>query len=248
MGCQCSINKNNDIIKEQLLNHETNSNKSNLKNLNNFSNNLSNNENTIDTNFSRDFSKKSAFQNNMTLIYQMFENINKIRTNPMSMIEKIEMYKSKIFKKDNQILIDCGNKVYSLLNKGEIIFNDCIKCLYSQKSLEPLELNNNLKIEINLENIKKDVDYTSFEFIEQIFKKKFEETKNNCNILGFHYDICNNNTELSSILQIVDDTGNNFSRRKNILNEKARFVGISFVNIKRNLFCYYLVFANKKNN
>ena len=55
MGCQCSINKNNDIIKEQLLNHETNSNKSNLKNLNNFSNNLSNNENTIDTNFSRDF-------------------------------------------------------------------------------------------------------------------------------------------------------------------------------------------------
>ena len=60
MGCQCSINKNNDIIKEQLLNHETNSNKSNLKNLNNFSNNLSNNENTIDTNFSRDFSKKSA--------------------------------------------------------------------------------------------------------------------------------------------------------------------------------------------
>ena len=162
------------------------------------------------------------------------------------MIDKIEKSKSRIFEKDNKILFDCGNNIYSLLNKGIRTFDDCIKLLLTQKILEPIELNNDLKIEFDLdENSKKDL--TSFEFMNKILQKKFEDINHKYNIIGFHYDICSDNPEISSILQIVDDTGSNYSRKKNILNSKAKYVGISFIYIKKHIVCYYLLFANKKN-
>ncbi len=244
MGCQCS-NSRIELNKEQSLNHENNSNKTkDIKFLNGSNSNITN-DNINDSNFSREF-KKNTNQNSNYLIYKLFEYINKIRTNPMSMIDKIEKSKSKIFEKDNKILFDCGNNVYSLLNKGISSFDECIKLLLTQKILEPIELNNDLKIEFDLENNSKE-DFTSFHFISQILKQKFEDIKNKYNVIGFHYDICSDNPEISSILQLVDDTGNNFSRKKNILNPKAKYVGISFVYIKTNIICYYLLFGNKKN-
>ena len=167
--------------------------------------------------------------------------------NPISIIEKIEMFKSKIIEKDNKILFDCGNNVYSLLNKGKKAFDDCIKFLSVQIALEPLELNNDLKIDINIEKEEKKDYYYSFEFIEKILNKKYEQIKNEYNILGFHYDLCSNNTEISSILQLVDDDiENHLTRRNNILNRNVKYVGISYVNIKENIICYYLLFGNKK--
>ena len=164
----------------------------------------------------------------------------------MSMIDKIEKSKSRIFEKDNKILFDCGNNVYSLLNKGITVFDDCIKFMLTQKILQPIELNNDLKIEFDLQNNSKK-DFTSLHYITNILKKKLEFIKNQYFIIGFHYDVCIDNPEISSILQIVDDTGNHFSRRKNILNSKAKYVGISFVYINKHIVCYYLLFANNKN-
>ena len=83
--------------------------------------------------------------------------------------------------------------------------------------------------------------------IAKILNKKYEQIKNEYNILGFHYDICSNNTEISSILQLVDDDiENNLTRRKNILNRNVKYVGISYVNIKENIICYYLLFDKIK--
>ena len=247
MGCECS---KNEIVKEQIFKEEANTNRSinsrNSKNIIN-NNNFLMSDNTLDSNFSKDIKKNNNSFQNTNLAYQLFECINKIRINPMSIIEKIEMYKSKIIEKDNKILFDCGNNVYSLLNKGKKAFDDCIKYLSTQISLEPIELNNDLKININTENEVEKEYYYSLEFIEKILKQKFESIKNEYNILGFHYDLCSNNTEISSILQIVDDDIEcNFTRRKNILNRNVKYVGISFVNIKDNIICYYLLFGNKK--
>ena len=246
MGCQCS---KNDTVKEHIFKQETNTDQSidskNILNLNNNTNLIINN--TIDSNLSKELNNRKiyTFQNTNQLIYQLFQHINKIRMNPMSIIEKVEMYKSNIFEKDGQILFDCGNKIYSILTKGKIAFDDCIRFLSTQKSIEPLELNNDLKIELTIDNeLEKNI--VSYEFIEKILKKKFEELKDKYIILGFHYDICSDNTEISSILQIVDDTKNKFSRRKNILNNKVKYVGISYVYIKENIICYYLLFGNKK--
>ncbi len=244
MGCQCS-NSRIELNKEQSLNHENNSNKTkDIKFLNGSNSNITN-DNINDSNFSREF-KKNTNQNSNYLIYKLFEYINKIRTNPMSMIDKIEKSKSRIFEKDNKILFDCGNNVYSLLNKGITVFDDCIKFMLTQKILQPIELNNDLKIEFDLQNNSKK-DFTSLHYITNILKKKLEFIKNQYFIIGFHYDVCIDNPEISSILQIVDDTGNHFSRRKNILNSKAKYVGISFVYINKHIVCYYLLFANNKN-
>jgi hypothetical protein len=244
MECECS---KNEIVKEQIFKEEANTNRSinsrNSKNIIN-NNNYSISENSLDSNLNKHF---NSFQNSNCLTYQLFEYINKIRMNPISIIEKIEMFKEKIIEKDNKILFDCGNNVYSLLNKGKKAFDDCIKFLSVQIALEPLELNNDLKIDINIEKEEKKDYYYSFEYIEKMLNKKYEQIKNEYNILGFHYDICSNNTEISSILQLVDDDiENNLTRRKNILNRNVKYVGISYVNIKENIICYYLLFGNKK--
>ncbi len=243
MGCQCS-NSNIDLNKEQSLNHENLLIKTKDIKILNSSNNNTTNDNIYDSNFSRESNKNN--QNSNYLIYQLFEYLNKIRTNPMSIIDKIEKSKSRIFEKENKILFDCGNNVYSLLNKGITVFDDCIKFMLTQKILQPIELNNDLKIEFDLQNNSKK-DFTSLHYITNILKKKLEFIKNQYFIIGFHYDVCSDNPEISSILQIVDDTGNHFSRRKNILNSKAKYVGISFVYINKHIVCYYLLFANNKN-
>ena len=65
-------------------------------------------------------------------------------------------------------------------------------------------------------------------------------------IVGFHYDKSVNNVEVSTVLQIVDDTGANCVRRNNILNRNATHIGISACRMKDNYYCFYLVFGNKK--
>ena len=90
MGCQCS---KNDSIKEQIFKDETNTDQSidskNLQNLQNNSNLII--KNTIDSNLSKELNNRKiyTFQNTNQLIYQLFQCINKIRMNPMSIIEKI---------------------------------------------------------------------------------------------------------------------------------------------------------------
>ena len=121
------------------------------------------------------------------------------------------------------------------ITKGKIAFDDCIRFLSTQKSIEPLELNNDLKIELTIDNeLEKNI--VSYEFIEKILKKKFEELKDKYIILGFHYDICSNNTEISAILQIVDDTKNKVNeyddsikkRTDEIKNELDNYLNINY--------------------
>ena len=195
---------------------------------------------------------KHSFNNNQNLlIFQILEQINIIRTNPLSYIDIINKYKENIIEKNNKYYLKSNKYLNTLilLEKGESEFNECIKLLYLQESLEPIELNHKLKLDVNIplnnENLSIDY-YTSLEFIEKIINNKIKLLEDNFEIIGFHYDKSLNDPELSVVLQLVDDTGNEKSRRKNILNKKVKYVGISALNLKENIYCYYLLFACDK--
>lgn len=264
MGCQCiqnvkkeeKDNENNfvnDFQNGTNINENISSNIIKIRNINqkfdSFSNqatksSYSKNNNIIDL--------KHSFNNNQNLlIFQILEQINIIRTNPLSYIDIINKYKENIIEKNNKYYLKsnkCLNTLI-LLEKGESEFNECIKLLYLQESLEPIELNHKLKLDVNIplnnENLSIDY-YTSLEFIEKIINNKIKLLEDNFEIIGFHYDKSLNDPELSVVLQLVDDTGNEKSRRKNILNKKVKYVGISALNLKENIYCYYLLFACDK--
>ncbi len=194
----------------------------------------------------------NSFNNQQNILsFQLLQQINIIRTNPLSYIDIINKYKDKIIQKNNKFYLNvkkCHNTLITL-EKGEIAFNECIKKLYLQPSLEPIELNNKLKLDVNIplnnENISIDY-YTSLEFMKKIIENKLKLLDDNFEIIGFHYDKSLNDPELSAVLQLIDDTGDDYSRRKNILNKKVKYVGISVVNLKENVYCYYLLFACNK--
>lgn len=264
MGCQCiqnvkkeeKDNENNfvnDFQNGTNINENISSNIIKIRNINqkfdSFSNqatksSYSKNNNIIDL--------KHSFNNNQNLlIFQILEQINIIRTNPLSYIDIINKYKENIIEKNNKYYLKSNKYLNTLilLEKGESEFNECIKLLYLQESLEPIELNHKLKLDVNIplnnENLSIDY-YTSLEFIEKIINNKIKLLEDNFEIIGFHYDKSLNDPELSVVLQLIDDTGNEKSRRKNILNKKVKYVGISALNLKENIYCYYLLFACDK--
>ena len=108
--------------------------------------------------------------------------------------------------------------------------------------MPPLKMEKELEINIEDET----EECTSLEYIKSVFTKKSESLKGSFDIVGFHYDKSVDNAEVSAVLQIVDDTGANNVRRNNILNRKAEYVGISVCCVKENVYCFYLVFGNKK--
>ena len=113
---------------------------------------------------------------------------------------------------------------YSIDNKGR-------KVIYVMRNKKIIVQSNAYKLSL-------DKDYIS-RCIDDIRKS----TKNRYDIFDFQYDI-SPNPVLSTIVQVVDDTNANFQRRNNILSENVRYVGISFGEIKKGIFCFYLLFAS----
>ena len=69
----------------------------------------------------------------------VFELINKIRSNPESFIKDIENAITNIQKYKNKLIYNGNIKIY--LNKGEKMFNEAIECLRKTKSMKPLIFN-----------------------------------------------------------------------------------------------------------
>ena len=176
----------------------------------------------------------------------MLREINQARTDPLSYIEKIERLKQFVVTKNNHsfLLINNANHININLKKGITTFDNCIEFLKQQSQqkckLSPLIMKEELKIPfpINSPEISTNQDY-----IRNIIQFKTEENRDNFKIIDFHYDICYNNVEVSTLLQIIDDTNSNYQRRKNIFNPSAKFIGISEGTIFDNMRCYYLLFA-----
>ena len=57
----------------------------------------------------------------------------------------------------------------------------------------------------------------------------------------------NSNIELSTLLQVVDDTNFMNQRRNNIFSKSSKYIGINVGKMNNGLYCFYLLFGKDKN-
>ena len=181
----------------------------------------------------------------------MLKEINNSRKNPLSVIPKIEKYYQYIDvsnKNEYFIRVDEKNKIR--LYKGKNVFIQCQNFLKKLSSLPSFILRNEMTFPFPEIKNKISINECTNEFyLSKTLKKINEEMEknNNIKILNFHYDIMTSNTELSVVLQIVDDTNSLFQRRNNIFRKDGKYIGINVGKISDDLFCYYLLFGKDNN-
>ena len=176
-----------------------------------------------------------------TLRKQLLCEINKARTNPKKIIEHLLKYKNNIHQVKNSFYLKADDKNNIRLYKGYKSFEDCESFLNNQMSLEPLKINNELNLPFP--HMQKSFCDKEHYLTKELTKKAIEVEKSQLSIINFHYDISIGNPELSVLLQIVDDTNSRMQRRKNIFNEKCKYIGITVGQLKEGLFCFYFVFG-----
>lgn len=109
----------------------------------------------------------------------------------------------------------------------------------SSSKIPDLEIRENLVIPLPKDtSVLKNIDYMANQFVT----KKIG-LSGVYNYFGFHSEIGLRNAELSCFLQLLDDNNLNRSRRKNILNSKFKYVGISIGRLDDNEFAIYCLFA-----
>jgi len=266
MGCHCNSNKlieKEDIKIESLNNNNLNESTSitNLNYLSKFDLNNSNNKifindsinspqtlNKDSINTDQNIINIETFNKNTkleTIRMSLYYEINSVRTRPESLITKIEKYMNNISKQKNgkyYLKVDEINNIN--LNKGKKIFEECKNLLKGKIPVKQFILKNELTFpfpeyytEVS-ECIKENYLTETINKIKENFKE-FE-------IVNFHYDIMTFNTELSIVLQIVDDTNSMFQRRNNLLNKNIKYIGINVGKVSEGIFLYYFLFANDK--
>lgn len=166
----------------------------------------------------------------------MFEQINNIRTNPKSFIKKIEKEKINI-SKDKR-----GNSIYKgklkvALTKGKEAFNEAISSLKKIKPMKPLIFNKKLCVEIS----KNENEFKSGDYLR---KKIIELINNGVKIKAFWRDIIKD-PEINFLLMIIDDNPiKPGEKRKDILNNKMKYIGINAAYLGNDFVCY-LVLCDK---
>lgn len=122
------------------------------------------------------------------------------------------------------------------LLRGKEAFIEIAEALAMLDALEPLQY----REEINLQISNEIEDWVSQEFLESYLQDKF--TNLSYSEYSFHFDLGVVDPLTSVVLQIVDDNFFSLQRRKNILNPKFKYVGITSKKINNN-FCVYLTFS-----
>ena len=161
----------------------------------------------------------------------IFKEINNIRKNPKSFIEKIESSKKNIIIDKRNNCIYKGKQKISL-NNGVYAFENTIKHL---KILRPMnELiyspNMNIKLPFNEEEINnRNYQHDMIEFLRK---------KNKININSFWREIIKDPEECF-LLMIVDDCGTNCgNKRKDLLDNRIKYIGINSIKIGKYFACY----------
>jgi hypothetical protein len=184
---------------------------------------------------------KSMSSTNFELL--MLNEINSVRINPKNYSLKLKnlipMIDTNIQNKKTFVVYDDDIKIE--LKKGVEAFNECIDFLTNKHtiSLEPILFKEELKIPFPKDNINLCLDKT---YISNSIENIKENVKNKYEIYDFQYDI-SPNPVISTIIQVVDDTNANFQRRNNIMSDIVKYVGISFGEVKKGIYCFYLLFG-----
>ena len=168
--------------------------------------------------------------------------INIIRTKPQLYAEKVD-YAVRYIKIENQVLNDkvtgqkkniekpiFKKKVKVALNKGESTFYETSKRLREMIPIPPLEMDNNLLI--NLPNNKSEI------YDNKYLIKQAEKIKQKTSLEFFYKDLIKD-PNISALLMVVDDTEKNeFKKRDIILNPDLRYVGINCRYIGKTFVAY----------
>lgn len=172
----------------------------------------------------------------------MLKELNEVRTNPSSYANKIRQFSGQVTFDENLnksfFIVDANTKINLLA--GKEAFKSCAELLSRQAPLCALELRQELKF--NFPSQKPEI-CSSKEYITKTFMDLNNQAKGRYKIVGFHYDISVNDAILSTIIQVVDDNNSNGQRRRHILNERVKYVGINIGKVQEGIYCIYLVFA-----
>ena len=160
----------------------------------------------------------------------LFEQINKIRIDPLSFIGVIEDAKANIIKHRYGGYIYSG-KIKIALAEGETAFDEAIEYLKNTESMGKLEFLPQLTVELpKNEREIKDKDDLRLKVEEMII--------NGINIKSYWRDLIRD-PEISFLLMIVDDNGmNKGKKRRDILNPNIKYIGISSIEINNKFVCY----------
>ena len=159
----------------------------------------------------------------------LLDEINKVRTDPQSLIGVIEDSKDNITQKNGRIIYN--GKLKIALTKGESAFNDAINYLRNLKPMGKLQYSKFMTVKppINEKNIS-DKNYMG--------NKVKNMLKNGIKIKSYWRDIIND-PEISFLLMIVDDNGPKSGMRRNdILDPNMKYIGISSTQINHSFSCY----------
>ena len=168
--------------------------------------------------------------------------INIIRTKPQLYAEKVD-YAVRYIKIENQVINDkvtgqkkniekpiFKKKVKVALNKGESTFYETSKRLREMIPIPPLEMDNNLLI--NLPNNKSEI------YDNKYLIKQAEKIKQKTSLEFFYKDLIKD-PNISALLMVIDDTEKNeFKKRDIILNPDLRYVGINCRYIGKTFVAY----------
>ena len=183
----------------------------------------------------------------------LFNEINELRTDPKNYIKKIQLVRTYITESNNKdnwnemttpkswikqikYKIDISNICKVGLNKGQEQFDAVCFVLNTLQGMDCVEFQQDLCIELpdELEKIANREDISKvLSDISNIGKYKD---------LSFHYDIGINNSIVSTVLQIIDDSPFRGLRMKNLVKSSKRYIGIS-VKIIEDIRCVYILMA-----
>ena len=164
---------------------------------------------------------------------------NQVRNNPKNYINKINDYMQYIKVKNNNFYFANNNYPKVVLNKGKDAFIDLINYLDKMNKMDELILRSDIALTMP-ENSE---DMNNKEIIYNLIIEKKKQLNGKYKYFNFHYDQGDLNSEISAILQLVDDTNSNLKRRNNILNSNNKYVGISVGRMNNNRYLVYLSFA-----
>lgn len=172
----------------------------------------------------------------------MINEINNVREKPQEYSSKIEnlipLIKTNSY--NNKIFLVYDDDIKIELKQGEKAFKECINYLNNIRvPLGPIKLVEELSIPFPYDNTKLCLDRN---YIGNCIDEIKRRTNNKYEIFDFQYDI-SPNPVLSTSIQIIDDTNSDYQRRNNILSENVKYIGISYGEIKKGIYCFYLLFA-----
>ena len=164
-----------------------------------------------------------------------------MRKDPLAYSEKIGKYMKNIVTDKNLHYFCMPHNSKVNLPRGQPAFEECIEILKNSKRMNTLTMVESLKLPFPE---KYPEQATSREYITKNLIELAKENKEKFKICWFHYDNNIKNPEISLVLQLVDDNNSHGERRKHLLDENIKFVGINSGPLRRNIYCIYLVFGS----